>query len=314
MTSDPSNTASPWHSGERSLHERMGIATHMETIGRRVIRDHMPDQHRQFYAQLPFIVAGAVDAHGHVWATLIEGAPGFMHSPDSRTLELHALPGLGDPVRALVVEGAALGLLGIEPHTRRRNRLNGRVLAADAGGFALQVEQSFGNCPKYIQQRHVSLAHPPSQNFEGAVESLTALDAEARICIQAADTFFVASAHLGDAEHLGQSVDVSHRGGQPGFVRIDGDTLHIPDFAGNRHFNTFGNFLVNPQAGLVFVDFSTGDLLQLSGRAEVVFDGAPLDVFQGAERMWTFQVERVVRRRAALSLRCDLSERSPSMV
>ena len=308
MTNDQANTTSPWHSGERSLHERLGTAEKMEQVGRRVIRDHMPDQHRQFFTQLPFMVAGAVDANGDVWATVLEGEPGFMQSPDPRTLTLRALPGVGDPVHEHVVEGAAVGLLGIELHTRRRNRLNGHVLNNDAGGFTLQVGESFGNCPKYIQKRQFSFARPPQQPYTGVVERLTALDAEAIAFIRSADTFFIASSHRGDAEHPIQSVDVSHRGGQPGFVRVEGDTLHIPDFVGNGFFSTFGNLLTNPRAGLVFIDFSSGDLLQLSGHAEVDFGGAPVEAFQGAERLWTFRVDQLVRRRSALALRWDLSE------
>ena len=64
-------------------------------------------------------------------------------------------------------------------------------------------------------------------------------------------------------------MDVSHRGGNPGFVRIEGNVLTIPDFAGNLHFNTLGNFLLHPRAGLVFIDFETGDMLQVSGRTAV---------------------------------------------
>ena len=59
--------------------------------------------------------------------------------------------------------------------------------------------------------------------------------------------------------------DISHRGGRPGFVRVDGDVLTIPDFRGNRYFNTLGNLIAEPRASLLFVDFETGDLLQLQG-------------------------------------------------
>ena len=64
---------SPWHAGEIEMQARIGVSERMEVLGRRVIRDHMPDQHRSFYEQLPFMVYGAVDADGKPWASLLEG-------------------------------------------------------------------------------------------------------------------------------------------------------------------------------------------------------------------------------------------------
>ncbi len=127
--------------------------------------------------------------------------------------------------------------------------------------------------------------------------------------IAEADTFFVASYVDVDGE---RSVDVSHRGGQAGFVQVEGNRLTIPDFAGNLHFNTLGNLLLNPRAGLLFIDFNTGDLLQLSGRTEIILDGPQVEAFQGAERLWTIDVEQVVRRPAALALRWRFDGVSPT--
>ncbi|WP_374351157.1 pyridoxamine 5'-phosphate oxidase family protein [Chitinimonas sp.] len=312
MNDPVSSKSSPWHSGERQFHQRMGTVAQMEAIGQRVIRDFMPDQHRQFFQQLPFIAIGTVDAHGRPWASLIEGLPGFIQSPDPRQLDIGALPGKGDPARTAIVLGQPVGLLGIELHTRRRNRMNGTVGRASGSAFSVQVGHSFGNCPQYIQHRAFSFSRPPADDVAVAIETLPALDEDACTLIRGADTFFVASYHPGDAEHPDAAVDVSHRGGKPGFVHIDGDTLTIPDFAGNLHFNTFGNFLVNPKAGLVFIDFTNGDMLQLSGSAEIDFDSPQIQAFQGAERLWRVKVEQLVRRRGALALRWQLGEFSPN--
>jgi ferredoxin-NADP reductase len=54
---------------------------------------------------------------------------------------------------------------------------------------------------------------------------------------------------------------------------------------------------------LLFVDYASGDTLQLSGDAEVILDSPEIAAFQGAERLWTFRARRIVRRRAALALR-----------
>jgi len=288
---------SPWHAGERQLQTLVGVAERMEAFGRKVIRTEMPEQHRQFYAQLPFMLFGAVDAQGNPWASLLEGPPGFAHSPEPARLRLDSLPSVDDP--AQVRAGAAIGLLGIELHSRRRNRLNGRVLTVDEWGLSVAVEQAFGNCPQYIHLRQyeaVPLADPSLR----VAQHLDTLDDAARALIRTADTFFVASYVAVDNS---RAVDVSHRGGAPGFVQVQGNRLTIPDFAGNRHFNTLGNLLLNPRAGLLFIDFTRGDLLQLSGRSEIILDGPQVAAFQGAERLWTLQVEQVVRRPAALALR-----------
>lgn len=297
---------SPWHAGERQLQEKVGVAERMEAFGRKVIRTWMPDQHREFYQQLPFMLFGAVDADGRPWASVLEGAPGFARSPDPQHLRFSSLPAADDP--AQLADGEPVGLLGIELHTRRRNRLNGHVANLAPDGFELTVDQAFGNCPQYIQLRQfqrVPLADPASR----PARHLAALDDAVVALIASADTFFVASYVDTDGQ---RAVDVSHRGGQPGFVRVEGNRLTIPDFAGNLHFNTLGNLLLNPKAGLLFIDFSTGDVLQLSGRTEIILEGPQIEAFQGAERLWTFEVEKLVRRPAALALRWRFDGMSPN--
>lgn len=309
---NPEYPASPWHDGEKHLQQRVGVGERMEALGRKVIRDFLPDQHRDFYRQLPFVLLGTVDADGNPWASILEGAPGFVHSPHPQSLQLDCFPSGGDPAHPSVAPGAAVGLLGIELDTRRRNRVNGRVAAVTDRGFSMTVEHAFGNCPQYIQLRDTNLERTPVQPSESRRERLSGLDAAARDAIRAADTFFVASYVDVDGDSSRRAVDVSHRGGQRGFVHVDGDRLTIPDFAGNLHFNTLGNLLVNPRGGLLFIDFVTGDLLHVTGRTEIVFEGPEVTAFQGAERLWRVIVDAVVRRPAALALRFRLREFSPN--
>ena len=301
----------PWHKGERILQQRLGVAEKMDSQGRRVIRDFMPDQHRLFYAQLPFLLLGAVDESGAPWATLLEGQAGFAHSPDPKTLRIAAQPSPVDPLGHSLANGSAVGILGIELHTRRRNRVNGIVTEMDQQGFSLTVEHSFGNCPQYIQTRQVCAPVSSSLARDPSIERKATLDDAARETIAAADTFFVASYVDVEGNPARRSVDVSHRGGKAGFVRIDGPVLTIPDFSGNRHFNTLGNLLINPRAGLLFIDFHSGDLLHLTGTTELVLEGEEILRFQGAERLWRLRVEQLVRRRGALSLRFRFGEHSP---
>ncbi len=304
--------ASPWHAGERQLQESVGVAQQMEHFGRKVVRDYMPDQHRSFYSQLPYLVLGAVDENGMPWATLIEGPPGFVSSPDPRMLQLDRFPADGDPVKPALQKGAAVGILGIDLKTRRRNRMNGNINTASSGGVAVSVVHAFGNCPQYIQLRSVEPVSVGRSSSDAAVQCLHELDESAQEMIRKADTFFLASYVDLDGDSSRRSVDVSHRGGNRGFVRVEGNVLTIPDFAGNLHFNTLGNLLLNPKAGLVFVDFSSGDVLQVAGRTELILEGPEIAAFQGAERLWTLTVEHVVRRRAVLALRWKFEAFSPN--
>nr|WP_314529880.1 pyridoxamine 5'-phosphate oxidase family protein [uncultured Pseudomonas sp.] len=296
---------SPWHAGERQIQEAVGVADRMAVVGPKVIRDHLPEQHRDFYPLLPYLILGAVDEQGLPWATMIEGAPGFAHSPDPQTLQIDSLPSATDPARNALREGAAVGLLGIDLNTRRRNRMNGRVGALDHDGFSVDVVHTFGNCPKYIQLRPVDgIARKPST----VIERFNDLDVAAQTLIRNADTLFVASYVEVDGQ---RSVDVSHRGGNTGFVRVEGNVLTIPDFAGNLFFATLGNLQANPVAGLLFIDFASGDVLQVAGRTTLILDGPQVALFEGAQRLWTVTVEQVVRRPAALALRWQFAEFSP---
>ncbi|OEZ27749.1 pyridoxamine 5'-phosphate oxidase family protein [Variovorax boronicumulans] len=310
--------AAPFHAGERALQSLVGAREQMEAVGPRVIRDYMPDQHREFFALLPFLVVGSLDADLQPWASMLAAPAGFAHSPDATHLRIDALPGAGDPLTGQLAPGATLGLLGIQPHTRRRNRMNGTVEALDATGFMVEVQQSFGNCPRYIQAREPVFAAPPVN--EPAVQWLDTLDLAAERLIGASDTLFIATAYpdavaMGDvADARSHGVDVSHRGGRPGFVRVDaGGVLTVPDFNGNRFFNTLGNLQAHPRAGLLFVDFDTGELLHLSATAEIVTEGPEVAAFEGAERLMRFHVTRALRRPAALPLHWGEAALSPHL-
>lgn len=131
----PKHRRSPWHAGEKTLQDIYSVAERMEVIGQKVIRDYMPDQHREFYQQLPFMVVGAVDAQRRPWATLLEGPEGFVTSPDPQQLLLAVQPDAQDPAASGLQADQAIGLLGIELHTRRRNRINGVIQQVSASAW-----------------------------------------------------------------------------------------------------------------------------------------------------------------------------------
>lgn len=305
---------SPFHPGEQQMQTRAGKRESMESFGKRVVRPYLPDQHREFFAQLPFLVVGSVDAAGWPWASLVAGRPGFMHSPDNTTLAVTGLAAPNDPTFAALESGAALGLLGIDLGSRRRNRMNGRVRSADDKGFVIGVDQAFGNCPQYIQNRSVEFVREPDMPAPTAQsKAFRHLDDAAAALIRAADTFFVSSFVPATDRPDIQGVDVSHRGGRPGFVKVDANTLTVPDFTGNFHFNTLGNFLLNPKAGLVFADFERGDLLLLTGTVELLdADHPEIRSYRGAERGWRFTLDHGVWLTDALPFRSTLGEISPN--
>ncbi|MBC8750845.1 putative pyridoxine 5'-phosphate oxidase superfamily flavin-nucleotide-binding protein [Paraburkholderia sp. WC7.3d] len=307
--------ASPFHAGELHAQQRAGVRDVAESIGRRGIRRFMPEQHREFFAAQPFVVIGGVDASGQPWATLRAGAPGFVSSPDARTLRIEGGALAGDPLAAGWRVGAQLGALGIEPRTRRRNRANGVVRSVDGGTLQVEVLQSFGNCPKYIQSRTPYFAERNASATRAQPDIAAHLSGADRELLASADTFFIASANLSEEAGLGKGVDVSHRGGAPGFVRVDdANTLTTPDYGGNRLFNTIGNLVHDPRAGLLFIDFATGDLLYLAVQAEIIWDGDELAAFAGAQRLVRFHVTEVRRSRGAVPFRWSEVELAPQFL
>jgi uncharacterized protein len=309
----PADSSEPFHEGELAIQDRLGIRDKMDKFGRVGIRAFMPEQHREFFARLPFFVVGSVDRGGRAWASVLSGPPGFLSSPDPRHLHVRSAPQGGDPLREVLELGAPLGGLGLEFHTRRRNRINGTVCALSAETFTLKVVQSFGNCPRYIQAREYSPA--VSEPRPGAAVSIDSLTDDARALIHDADTLFIASSYVRHGAARNEGVDVSHRGGRPGFARVDDTrTIVIPDFHGNFFFNTLGNLLVNPRCGLTFIDFRTGDLLQLTGSAEVIWKPDPAGPeHAGALRLVRFQLDAGVLRPAAISGRWTYLSTSPQL-
>lgn len=305
---------SPFHAGEREAQMRAGKRDVVEAIGKSVIRPFMPDQHRDFFQQLPFIILGSVDEDGWPWASILSGGDGFIASPNRSRLDLKITALEDDPIKTSLHAGAPIGLLGIEVATRRRNRMNAKVATLSEGIVSLDVVQSFGNCPQYIQTRDISFVRDPDEEVaRKPADRFTRLDPIASAFIANADTFFVSSFANTAQNPVADGVDVSHRGGRAGFVRVDGDKLAIPDYSGNNFFNTIGNFLVNPKAGLLFPDFATGDLLMLTGTVEVLWeDHREVTEFKGAERAWRFTLDHGIRIHNALPFRAKFGDYSPN--
>ncbi len=262
-------TQNVWHSGELAAQALAGVKEKMSSIGPRVIRNYMPDQHRDFFASLPLVIVGSEDKEGHLWASPLFGHPGFIQSPTPELLTIDTSALYSHPVSTELNIGRQVGLLGIDFETRRRNRLNGVVTGKNQLHISIKVRQSFGNCPKYIQQRRIETQIQRDQITRTFLSSWTSA---LRECIARADTCFIASTYAAHHADECSGMDVSHRGGQPGFIEFDEhDRLTIPDYRGNFFFNTIGNLTEDPRAGLLFLDFSAGSILTLTMSAEVIW-------------------------------------------
>ncbi|MEL7448249.1 MAG: pyridoxamine 5'-phosphate oxidase family protein [Pseudomonadota bacterium] len=295
--------SSPFHSGEIAVQERMGVRESIEPWARKVVRSWMPEQHRDFYTQLPFVIAAARDELDRPWLTLLTGEPGFVQSPDASSLVLNTSLLPGDALEGSFGAGSELGLLGIELASRRRNRVNGTIVEAGRGYLRFKVGQAFGNCPQYITEREWYHVDAPAQSASSSRH--TALTEPMQRLIASADTFFVGSGKADDGSNSESSgMDASHRGGPSGFVTVESATrLVFPDFAGNNHFNTIGNLVVDPRVALLFVDFETGGLLQITGRASIDWDSPAVARHAGAQRLVVIDVEEIVELTAAMPLR-----------
>jgi predicted pyridoxine 5'-phosphate oxidase superfamily flavin-nucleotide-binding protein len=297
-----------FHAGEIAVQERAGERAVAMRRGS-MIGDRLTDGARAFLGTQALVAVAAAGPDGALWASLWAGTPGFLRADEqgervavSAALD-HTLA--ADPVRAIIRGGVPLGMLAIDLATRRRLRINGTISRVDATGLELHVREAFGNCPKYIQRRQRS--DDPADGAIAAVEHAWVLDDKRRDFIARTDTLFVASIHPQ------RGVDVSHRGGEPGFVQVHGEqTLRIPDYPGNAMFQTLGNFEADPRAGLALIDFERRRILSLSGNAIAAFGADdPGHPSGGTGRYWSFTVERWVEFSLPSMMTWTLIERSP---
>ncbi|WP_415401754.1 pyridoxamine 5'-phosphate oxidase family protein [Tateyamaria sp. SN3-11] len=303
-------TQQNFHNGELRLQDKTGMRERIDVMSRHMMRDFMPDEHRTFFKDLEYIFLGTVEGAGLPHATILTGSAGFIDSPDPQTLTIQTGDRRGKAALGALRLDAPVGVLGLDLSNRRRNRMHGRVAAMDETSLTIRVVQSYGNCPKYISLRDVAARGAPAES--GDVVTNTALDDAAKDLVQSADTFFIASYVKDGSAAPYEGVDISHRGGQPGFVTVDSPTqITIPDYKGNYLFNTFGNLLLNPSAGLLFLDFETGAQLHIQGTASIIDDVQSVAQFPGAQRLLRVQVNHVSRELGATPLRWRFVETSP---
>ena len=293
-----------YHAGELAVQARAGVGAEGLVAGD-MYRPSMPTGVQRFLALQQLAILSTQDANGQVWASMRSGLPGFLRVLDPTKVEIGGYSHPDDPLLKNLATPSLAGMLAIQLAARQRIRLNGTALLRPNGKIVLTTQQVYGNCPQYIQARAVTGEGPVSV---AAAQPGARLDSRLRHWVETADTLFIATSHPESG------ADASHRGGRPGFVRVeDENRLLVPDYSGNKMFNTLGNLAVNPRAGLLFPDFKSGAALQLSGRAQILWDDLRLTEFAGAQRLLAFEIERVIELPQATRLLFDFQGYSPTL-
>lgn len=302
-----------YHAGELAVQARVGVQLEARSLGQNIGAVINPNA-QAFLQKQQFVIASTLDRNSRVWASLLTGQPGFIETVDERTARIKACPIPSDPLNQNLLLSNRIGLLIIDLATRRRLRMNGEAIlratreqvARNDEGLLIHTDQSYFNCPKYIQSRFIQKdvsplpAQPSVQRFDRLTQAQQGW-------ITKADTFFIASVHPESG------ADASHRGGYPGFVQVlETNKLMFPDYSGNNMFNTLGNLTVNPNVGWLFIDFEQGHTLQLTGKAHIIWEDERLTKFAGAERLIKFHINEVIETENATQLRWKFGEYSPA--
>jgi len=319
------NAFSPFHQGEldvQKLAKESDIAQRNgSVISNKILPGVIP-----FINQQNILIVSSIDTQGKVWVSVLIGNPGFISAPNNTSLILHTrsiINNANDPFWQNIKTSPKVGLLAIELSTRRRFRVNGNIQPNDNTHFTITVEQAYPNCPKFIQRRQ--LRFPKSVIKQNSLTSTkgSTLSNEQLQLVTEADSFYVGSAcSNGKMSNTNNaftskfdkfSCDASHRGGYPGFVEvIEGKRLRIPDYQGNSMFNTLGNIQNYPKAGLVFVDFEKGILLQITGDATILWDqNDPSNKTGGTQRFWDLEIKAWQQTHLPKELVWDFFDYSP---
>ena len=275
-----------FHKGEIEVQQRAGVRDIAKDVGEGII-DFVPPDAADFLSHRQMAVLGTVDRSEGVWASVVTGEPGFIELVDPRTISIRTHPSSSDPLFGNLASGGHIAMFAPDFVAARRVRVNGSGEIKD-GKLYVRTREVYANCRRYMQERMIAGEREVPPGARVAVKA-TALSNAQQQQISVADTFFIAT------DHPDRGADVSHKGGNPGFVKvIDDRRLAFPDYNGNSMFNTLGNLTINPHAGLLFIDFDTGRTLQLSGVASIDWKPDRARTFAGAERVVDFELRQII--------------------
>lgn len=172
--------------------------------------------------------------------------------------------------------------------------------------LVVHIEQSLGNCPKYLNKYSISPA-TPSPTLLSSSKQLTQ---EGLDLIERNDLFFITSSRAD------QDMDTNHRGGPRGFVRVfsnkeSGAEIVYPEYSGNRLYQTLGNLQVTSKAGLVFPDLETGNVLYVTGTTQILIGKEASDIIPHSNLAVKVKVTAARLVQSGLPLRGQPGETSP---
>lgn len=280
-----------FHAGERTVQDLLNVRQMADSTGK-MIQQTIPEKFATFLNNQTMMMIGSRDETGRVWGSCIVGEPGFIQVKGTDTILINGQINEFDPLLSNLIINKDVGINVIDFSSRIRIRINGVVLNDTFDKtIEVKVEQVYGNCPKFIQSRVFN--YLPTQKKENKlIYRNTILNEMHEQWIKNSDTFIIASSSSEG------KMDISHRGGMPGFIQVTNkNSLIFPDYPGNNLFNTLGNIIQNPNVGLFFFDFENGDTLQLTGKAQIIWEVSEQNAvdFPGAQRFIEFNIEEVLQ-------------------
>jgi len=297
---------SPFHQGEVFVQERVGEED-LAAKNSRIIKDYIPPNAIDFVNHQLMLIVASLDDHQNIWTSILIGKSGFVTVVDEKTIKINLTELVSDSQDSFwgnVRAKTDIGILFIDLFTRRRLKVNGRASWSESD-LIISVDTAYPNCPRFIQKREIEVAEHEDEIIPPKKGS--SLTGELINWIQKSDTLFVGSANERN------EMDVNHRGGNPGFIQIlDDNTLKIPDYPGNSMFNTLGNFMLNPNAGLLLVEFEIGKILQLTGTGEIIWtEENSENETGGSRRLWKFHINEWLETDLPKGVQWNFVEYSP---
>lgn len=309
----------PWHEGEEKVQRLLHVPQ----------RDNPTTPYLSpgagfLVQQAPLLALGTLDFEGRPWSTVWGGTEGFAAPVAESSIGLRTqIDTKYDPVAQALLGnwddhsdnylGKMVSGLAIDLEHRRRVKLYGRMESgsmshADSGQAQLvvHIEESMGNCPKYLNKKHIVPAKPEPTLISDQPQLIPA----AVELLARADTMFVSSSR-GTI-----NMDTNIRGGPPGFVRVQsnessGAVLIYPEYSGNRLYQTLGNLHITPLAGYVVPDFENGNVLYLTGRTELLVGKAASAVLPRSNLAVRVTIDAALFVQNGLAFRGKTGEPSP---
>ncbi|WP_404333121.1 pyridoxamine 5'-phosphate oxidase family protein [Mesobacillus maritimus] len=295
-----------FHPGERKVQSMLSVTKSANLVGRTIL-PFMKESFQFFIESQPMVVIGSTDPQGYLWSSLVCGNLGFIRIINERIIRIHIKKQENEMLFTNINSNNNVGMIVIDFSSRIRIRINGVANILDDETIEVKTEQVYGNCPKFIQARKIKINKFDDNKTIQTLHRKN-LNNNQEIWIEQADTFFISSSNS-----LGKT-DVSHRGGQAGFVSILNETtLLYPDYVGNMMFNTLGNIVENTKTGLLFIDFQKGHTLQLTGDSEIIWDLTDEEklIYKGAKRLIKYVISGVIEKQNANMYSWDFLNYSP---